>query len=150
MSDVVELSNFIFHYNVLSSGSIQDTLSMIVNDLASHNDLHDWDEDLCPDSVKRLAVFAKDELSRIQVNKADYMVNFNLIQEVKTTNGTNIRQHISKNTSNAANHLFPTTLEMVQGSAKLKLTTAHSLQARATILPNSRNIGPRLSHGRVV
>jgi len=149
-SDIVDLSKFIFHYNILGNGSVQDTLSQVTNDLASHNDLHDWDEDLCPDPVKRLAVFAKHELSQIQVDKADYMVNFNLVQEVKTTNGANFRRYIPRNASDAASQLFPSTLDMVRGSVRRKLTNAHSMQAQDTTSPNSRTIGPRLSHGRVV
>jgi hypothetical protein len=113
-SDIVDLSKFIFHYNILGTGSVHDTLSQITDDLESHNDLHDWDENLCPDPVKRLAVFARNELSWIQVDKADYMVNFNHIQEVETTNGANSRRYIPRNASNAASQLFPSTLDMVQ------------------------------------
>jgi hypothetical protein len=149
-SDIVDLSKFIFHYNILGNGSVQDTLSQITNDLESHNDLHDWDEDLCPDPVKRLAVFAKHELSSIQVDNADYMVNFNLIQEVKTTNGANSRRCIPRNASDAASQLFPSTLDIVRGSVRRKLTNAHSMQGKSTTSPNLRTIGPRLSHGRVV
>jgi len=112
-SDVVDFAHFIFHYDITSNRSIQHTLSSIIKDLITHNDLHDWDENLTPDPVKKLALFAKDELSRIKVNKADYMVNFSTVQEVTTTNGVNARRYMSANTSEAASQLFPKSFDMV-------------------------------------
>jgi hypothetical protein len=87
---------------------------MITKDLATHTDLHDWDEDLSPDPVKRLAVFTKNELSRIQVDKADYMLNFNIVQEIKTTDGVNVRRYVPRNSSDVATQLFPSTFDMVR------------------------------------
>lgn len=94
----------------MCNGSIADILARVSSDLASHNDLHDWDENICPDPVKRLAIFAKNELSRIRLDKADHVVNFNLVQEVRTNNGVTIRRQIPNNNSKAANQLFPATL----------------------------------------
>ncbi|KAF4628679.1 hypothetical protein G7Y89_g9480 [Cudoniella acicularis] len=130
----IDFSNFVFHYSVLGNGSVQDTLSQIANDLESHNDLHDWDENLCPDPVKALASSAKDNLLRIQVDKADYMINFSLVQEAKTISGTNVRRYIPRNTSEASSQLFPATLDM----------------DGVTLRSCMRTKGPRASHGRIV
>lgn len=114
------LSDLVFHYDILGKGSIRDTLSLVTDDLESHNSLHDWDEGLFPDPVKRLAVFTKKELSRVNVEKTDYMVNFNLvpIREVKTTNGVNARLYRPSDINDASNQLFPTNTDVVGGSVR--------------------------------
>lgn len=121
VSSGIDFAQFIFHYNFLRNPSVQDALSVITKDLATHTDLHDWDEDLSPDPVKRLAVFTKNELSRIQVDKADYMLNFNIIQEVKTTNGLNVRRFVPRNSSDVTSQLFPSMFEMVCNMVKCQI-----------------------------
>jgi hypothetical protein len=112
-SSGIDFAQFIFHYNFLRNPSVQNTLSKITKYLATHTDLHDWDEDLSPDPVKRLGAFAKDELSRNQVDKADFMLAFNTVQEVKTTDSINVRRYVTRNSSDVASQLFPSTFDMV-------------------------------------
>ena len=108
------MSSIIFHYS--GNSSIQKTLSEITNDLATHKDIHDWDEDIYPDLVKRLATFSRNELSRRQLAKADYLVNFSVVQETKTVNDVIIRQVPPKHTSSAVHQLFPVSLDVVSDS----------------------------------
>jgi len=115
----IDYSHFMFHYDFLRSPSVQDALSRITEDLATHTDLHDWDEDLSPDPVKRLAIFTKNELSRIQVDKADYILNFNIAQEVRARNGINVRRYVPRNSADVASQLFPSTFDMVWDSLKI-------------------------------
>lgn len=82
-------------------------VARVSEDLLSHEVLHDWDEALSPDLVKRLANFVKSQLARKKVDTGDYMVNFHRIQEVSTFNGRNARNHMLRSEDNVTGHLFP-------------------------------------------
>jgi hypothetical protein len=108
------LPDFKFHYDIFSDGSVKRILDIVVDGLLSHKYLHDWDEKLVSNPVKDLAIFAKAELGQNRVNSASYMVNFNIVQEVHTVDGTNHRRPAPRNPSDVASQLFPSKVPMVR------------------------------------
>lgn len=146
------LSGLRFHYNALDDSDIKEILGIIIDELLSHECLHDWDDS---DPVKELATIAKSEVIRIGVKGASYMVNFNIVQEVHTIDGSNRRIPVLSNPSDVAGQLFP--------SAKLKVRTLLFLESGnlqfylqdkiAVSHPISQaagNSGSYMSQGRIV
>ncbi|CAJ2501886.1 Uu.00g047390.m01.CDS01 [Anthostomella pinea] len=96
-----------FHYDILSSDSIKQYLDLVVESLVTHDNLHDWDDQFAPDPVRKLAIFAKAEMARSGLDKADHMVNFNLIREVIRAGGSDVSQTLPMAVSDTVRQLFP-------------------------------------------
>lgn len=69
--------------------------------------IHDWDEKLVYNPVRKLVNFAKSELASLPVSSASYMVNFNIVQEVHTIDGINFRHPTPRNPLDITSQLFP-------------------------------------------
>jgi hypothetical protein len=116
ISENAPLSNLLFHYKSFQEAGIRGLLMKIFEDILDFESVHEWDENL----VQELVKFAKSELLRSQVDTANYMINFNLVQEVHTVNGSNVRRPAAPDPSPVLRQFFPSDATKVRLSQSFK------------------------------
>lgn len=85
--------DFELHYDFDSRYSVMHVLDSIVQDLSTPSSIHNWDEELINDPVKDMAKFASQELIRLELYNASYVLTYSSVYEVTTLNGINRRNH---------------------------------------------------------
>lgn len=103
----------LFHYSLRSGNTLKQLLETVADSLLSHRHIHDWDDVFETDTVKKVARFVKDKFADSPVTTASYLVNFNIVQEVYTVKGINVRRHTPRNPSHVTSQLFPSGLSEV-------------------------------------
>lgn len=100
------LSEFELHYDLDNRPSAINILNTIVQELSSHRSIHDWDEKLVSEPVKKLAIFAQRELISLGFDTGSYMVNYAAVDEVRTVCGVNYRQSAFSDPSQVGHNFF--------------------------------------------
>ena len=125
--------SFEWHYDLSFSDNLLRILRTIQQELASHTQLHDWDEKLHPDPVKRIALFAKGELGRWGFDSGSHILNYSAVDEVATVAGRNYRQSIDPDSTRSNGYALR---RGVFGAPPPTLGDAV--------------LGPRIGYGRIV
>ncbi|MCJ1312762.1 hypothetical protein MMC25_006438 [Agyrium rufum] len=97
---------FKLHYDLAYTDNILDILKTIEQELSTHTYIHDWDEKICPDPVKALALYAKNEMGRRGLQNGSHLINYSSVDRVCTVNGENYRMHVARDVQDVKKHFF--------------------------------------------
>ncbi|KAF2657830.1 hypothetical protein K491DRAFT_654142 [Lophiostoma macrostomum CBS 122681] len=100
--------DFDCHYR-LAGGSVRDVLTQILEDMSTHNSVHNWDEKLVVRPLKTLATMLRSHLAGNPVN-LDPLLVYSNIDEILTVDGVDSKYPAIQEPSNIDLQLFFTTV----------------------------------------
>ena len=124
---------FEYHYDRDVSDNLLHILTVIQTELASHSNIHDWDEKLHPDPVKSLALFAKQELGRWGFDRGSHIIAFSAIDRIITVNRIVHRQRVHPGSQDSKSYAF-----------------SHGIHEALPASIDGATSSPRLNYGRVM